>query len=162
MLFDEADENAVLYYASANNEIVATIRSQFGTEGSFKASDNDFFGISTFETVVAHEKVGIVDRLIVDKNFRRDSLAHEIMQAAYIGSLKGGTKVCFITCDDKLLPLYIRYGFRVYTEPVHLPTGEKRNRMVLFYATGNICKKYEARFYRTCPKTWMTNNTTQG
>jgi hypothetical protein len=132
ILSDHADSYTLLYYAAINHEIAATVRSQRGTEGLFLKEVSTFFEIDEFETFFDHRKIAIVDRLIVDNPYRRGLLAHQMMLRTYTDGLQAGTKLCFISCDDQLLPMYLRYGFRTYKEPSVLPTGEQRHRLLLF------------------------------
>ncbi len=152
MLFDDADKYSKLYYAIADKNIVATIRGQRGAEGPFTNTDYNFFKFSEFEKYIGHHKMAIVNRLMVDKEYRRSTLAHEMMLATYLGGLEVGTRLCFITCDDKLLPLYLRYGFRIYTESFILINGEKRNRLVLFLCDKKYLKKTNSPFLTHLPE----------
>jgi len=152
MLFDEADKYTILYYAANGNDVIGTVRSQRGTEGMFLANDKIFFGIDVFDAHIDCCEMAIVDRLIVDQEYRHGSLAHELMLATYLGGLEVGTRICFITCDEKLLQMYQRYGFRVYATPVFLSSGEKRYRMVLMLCDRNHLQKVRSPFLRHLPE----------
>lgn len=152
MLFDEADDYTVLYYACNDDSVIATVRSQRGTEGSFKKEDIEFFGIVDFNTHIHYREIAIVDRLIVDKDFRRKPLAHEMMMATYLGGLAVGTRVCFITCDEKLLHMYLRYGFRMYATPSIIASGEKRYKLILLLCDKNHLQKVKSPFFNHLPE----------
>ena len=151
MLFDEADKYTVLYYVMDDREVIGTVRSQRGTEGMFLENDINFFGLGKLEGSVGYHKIAIVDRLIVAKAYRRSPLAHELMLATYLGGLEAGTKICFITCDEILLPMYLRYGFREYAAPALLPSGEKRCRLVLLLCDKEHLHKVRSPFLGHLP-----------
>jgi len=154
MMFNEADDHTILYYADDGKDVIATVRSQRGIEGVFTKDDNEFFGIDEFEKYIDYKKIAIVDRLIVDKAFRHSALAHEMMLATYLGGLEVGTRICFITCDEKLLPMYLRYGFRIYTEPALLSSGEKRNKLVLCLCDRDYLQKVRSPFLLHLPESF--------
>ena len=152
LLYDDADAYTVLYYAFMNNEIAATVRSQRGTEGLFIKDGKEFFGIDEFEAHFDYRKIAIVDRLIVDQPYRRGLLAHQMMLKTYIEGLQVGTRLCFIACDDQLLPMYIRYGFRIYCDPAILPTGDRRHRLLLFLCDRDHLQKVRSPFLSYLPE----------
>ena len=153
LLSDDADDYTLLYYAHINNEIAATVRSQRGTEGVFTREGKDFFGMDEFELHFDYRSLSIVDRLIVDDPYRHGLLAHQMMLRTYTDGLEAGTKLCFIACDDQLLPMYLRYGFRIYGEPAVLPTGELRHRLLLFLRDWEHLQRVRSPFLPHLPPT---------
>ncbi|HTK19216.1 MAG TPA: hypothetical protein VL442_06885 [Mucilaginibacter sp.] len=152
LLFDEADRYMTLYYVTADSKLAATARSQRGFRGSFLKDDVGYFGISEFENFFDHDKIAIVDRLIVENAFRHTSLAHEMMLRIYIDGWQSGIRLCFITCDDNLLSMYIRYGFRIYQEPVLLNSGERRHKLLLLLCDKSHLKKVRSPFLFYLPE----------
>jgi len=151
MLYDEADRYMVLYYIDCHNQVAGTVRSQRGSEGPFMQEEMDLYGINDFEKFIDHDKIAIVDRLAVDVPFRKTTMAHELMLRTYIDGWAAGTRLCFITCDDHLLAMYIRYGFRIYKEPYLLSSGDKRHRLLLFLCDINHLKKVRSPFLSHLP-----------
>lgn len=150
-LLDEADVYMVLYYATVNGELAGTVRSQRGTEGAFMKEDIAFYGIDEFENFFDHNMIAVVDRLIVDQRFRKSTLAHELMLQTYIDGWQSGTRMCFITCDDQLLPMYLRYGFRTYCKPAVLSSGDRRHKLILFLCDKAHLRKVRSPFLNYVP-----------
>jgi len=151
MLFDLADFRTVLYYSLQGEELTATVRSQRGTEVPFSQEDHDYYLIKSFLSFLDCGKLAIVDRLIVAPAFRKTSLAHEMMRATYLGGLEVGTKLCFVTCDNYLLPLYLRYGFINYQDPIMLGNGETRHRLLLFLCDKERLSECKSPFLQDLP-----------
>jgi predicted GNAT family N-acyltransferase len=131
LVFDEMDDYGTIYYACSDNNVIGTVRSLRGTEESFAKVDNRFFEVRRFQKYIKHEEMGVVDRLMVDKAHRLSRLGHDLL-ATYLEGVSMGTNLCFVCCEDFLLPIYLRYGLRVYEEPAQLATGGKRHKLVLF------------------------------
>jgi len=130
MLYDEIDAFATLYYAQQEGIVIGTVRVMHGAEGDFTQSDIDFFSINNYEKYFSHEELAIADRFIVAPQFRHTRLAYLLMMTT-LGGLEQGVKVCFITCLDALLDMYLHFGFRAYAEPYLLENGFKRHKLVL-------------------------------
>jgi len=151
MLFDQADYHTVLYYALQDEELIATVRSQRGTEGPFSPEQFEYFQIGSFVPFLDCSRLAIVDRLIVAPAFRKTPLAHEMMKATYLGGLEVGTKICFVTCEDHLMPMYLRYGFVHYQDPVILKNGQIRHRLLLFLCDRQRLEKIGSPFFQYLP-----------
>lgn len=151
LLCDETDLYTTLYYVLINNSIAATLRSQNGIDGPFGSTENIFFDIDQFEGIFDHRSISVNDRLIVDKPYRRSMLYHRMMIKTYTDGLQIGTKLCFISCDDSLLPMYIRYGFRIYREPALLKSGERRHRLLLLLCDKGHLEKVRSPFLSHLP-----------
>jgi predicted GNAT family N-acyltransferase len=152
LMYDEADDHAVLFYAVAGDRLVATVRALSGVDGPFTDRDSAFLGIPGFARQFGHRKLAVIDRLIVDREWRKSGLAHEMMLATYLYGLEVGTRCGFISCEDQLLPLYLRYGFRACGEPVSLLSGEKRHRLVLFLCDRQYLEKTKSPFLPHLPE----------
>ncbi|MFN8236637.1 MAG: GNAT family N-acyltransferase [Chitinophagales bacterium] len=129
-LYDEADNYCAVYYVKNNDGIIGTCRAIRGTDGQFTESDISIFNISFIEQFIEHEKIAVVNRLIIDKSYRHTNLVHQLFLESYLGGLKEGTRICFVTCDSMLLHMYIKYGFRTFSDPVQL--NNKQTRFLLF------------------------------
>jgi hypothetical protein len=154
MMFDEADEYTILYYVCDENDVIATVRLKRGIEDLFTEEENNLFSLSKFRSILDHKKLCITDRLIVDALFRRSRLTNEMMVRTYLGGLEGGVKLCFITSDEKLLPMYFRYGFRNYDEPIVLAPGEKRYKLILFLCDKDHLQKVKSPFLPYLPESF--------
>jgi hypothetical protein len=59
--------------------------------------------------------VGLTSRLVVRPNFRRGSLLKQLSCAMYQFKLEQGIHYSFLDCHPKLLPMYSRLGYRLYS-----------------------------------------------
>lgn len=130
MLYDKADAYATLYYAQKDAEVIGTVRVMHGAEGDFMPSDIDFFSIDNYEKYYNHDELAIADKFMVAPAFRHTKLPFMLMMAT-LGGIGVGAKICFITCLDALLEMYLHFGFRTYTAPHIMENGMKRHKLVL-------------------------------
>lgn len=75
-----------------------------------------------------------------------------MMIAVYLGGLKVGTQICFITCDESLLPLYLHYGFRTYIAPAIIANNQKRHRLLLCVCDKTYLEKVRSPFLSHLPQ----------
>lgn len=146
MLYDEGDAWATLYYVKVNDKIVATVRGMLGCDGPFIQREFQYYNIGLFETLFKHEEIAIATRFIIDMQYRKTKMTEEVMVAIYLRGLPRGIKLCLTTCDDFLLQLYQRYGFRTYGNPVQVSKNVKRHRIVLFVCDYNYLKQINSPF----------------
>ena len=154
MIYDQADSFSLLYYCMKESALISRVRSQRGAEGSFRNEDATYFQIDDFEQVCHYHEMAIVDRLMVAKSHRHGPLGHEMMLATYLDGLRLGTKVCFITCEEKLLNMYFRYGFRRYGQPAALSNGEGRFKLVLYLCDRAYLQQAGSPFLPYLDKNW--------
>ena len=151
-MYDEADEYCALYYAKDGENIIATVRAIRGVDGAFLKADIDFFNIGKFEEYFNHDEIAVVNRLIIDKPYRHTPLTNELMLATYFGGLDVGTKLCFITCDSSLLGFYLKYGFRLFQNPVAIKNNQLRYHLVLILYDLAHLKKVNSPFVPHLPE----------
>jgi predicted GNAT family N-acyltransferase len=151
MMCDEADDISTLYYAVDETGLMATVRVQHGAYGAFQQKEKAFYNINAFEKCIASKQIGITDRLMVKKEYRRSFLTHEIMLATYLDAVKQDMKACFISCEEKLLPMYFRYGFRMYDEPASIDSGDKRYKLIIIVHDRQHLEKMRSPFFQHLP-----------
>ena len=151
LLYDEGDEDATLYYAlNDDKKIVGTVRGIDGTK-KIPAEIIDLFGINTFEQSFALGELAVVDRLMVDSDYRNLRLGHELMVATFVEGLRIGTKVGFLICDEALLPVYLHYGWLSYGKPLRLSNGKMRYRLLCFLQDRRHLKKVRSPLFNYIP-----------
>jgi predicted GNAT family N-acyltransferase len=151
MMYDRADEMSILYYAANETGLIATVRVQHGAKGNFIAKEKAFFSIDMFEEFIPRQQLGITDRLMIKKEYRRSFLAHEIMLATYLDAVKQKAILCFISCEEKLLPMYLRYGFRMYDAPASIDCGDKRYKLLIVVHDRQHLEKVRSPFLQHLP-----------
>lgn len=131
LMKDENDVLSAIYIArDKTGSVVGTARAHRGTDGSFLKTDIELFELERFAIYFGHNCLAIVNRLAIEKKYRKTTLATSFFIATYQGGIQQGTKLCFILSEQSLLPMYQHFGFRIYSEPILL-NGKKRYRMVL-------------------------------
>lgn len=143
-MYDEADAYSALYYILENGNMISSVRAMRGTDGAFLQRDIDFFGIAEFEKYFPHKELAIVNRLVVDANFRNTQVINETLIATYKGGINASTKICFIICDEWLLQRYEGFGSRIYGKPVELKNKMKRYRLLLILRDCEYLKKVKS------------------
>jgi hypothetical protein len=152
LMYTKSDRYAVLYYAKANDKIIATVRSHRGVDGPFQLDEVNYFKIDIFKIHFSFNELAIVNKLIVDKHYRNTRLTHLMILETYLGGLEVGTKLCFITCEERLLPMYLRYGFRIYDEPILIENEIKRFKLILCLCDREYLLKVKSPFVKYLPQ----------
>jgi len=105
---------------------VGVIRGNAGYAGEFGEYD-EFYGIGTsyapgeFATSI---KLGIVTRLMIDKEYRHTDLAFRLSTECFKAGLNQQIQYCFMDCNPPLQSLFERLGFVLIATKEHVEYGD--------------------------------------
>jgi GNAT superfamily N-acetyltransferase len=151
MLADEADGSADLLYAILDGVVIGSTRMQRGASMLFSAVNKEMYQTVAISKALDPEKIVIVDRLMVRPEHRRSRVTTELMNNTYVCMLNKGIKLALINTEEKYLHLYLRFGFRVYGDPLYTALGEPRYRMALFLCDSRHLAKVNSPFLNYLP-----------
>lgn len=116
VLTDADDDTARILYATADGELVGTLRVHWGGDAPFPLEFNKTYDLPRFESVVSPDQMVIFTRFMVRKQFRGTLLPFQLLGAIAQFSLEKGVRLSFCDCQPHLLNLYTRLGYRTYTK----------------------------------------------
>jgi predicted GNAT family N-acyltransferase len=116
VLTDSNDDTARILYATADGEIVGTLRIHWGGDAPFPVEFNETYDVNRFESVVPPDQMVIFTRFMVRNQFRGTLLPFQLLGAIAQFSLEKKVRLSFCDCQPHLLNLYTRLGYRTYTK----------------------------------------------
>ncbi len=114
-LTDKLDNQARLLMAIEGDELIGTLRINWGGDGSFAEKFYQYYDLSRFSKAVTDEQMIVFDRFVVKPTYRGTQAPFQLLAAISIFSLENGVQLAFCDCKPHLLNLYHRLGFRKYT-----------------------------------------------
>lgn len=116
VLTDTNDDTARILYATADGDLVGTVRVHWGGDAPFPEEFNETYDLSRFEPVVSPDQMVIFTRFMVRKQFRGSLLPFQLLGTIAQFSLEKDVRLSFCDCQPHLLNLYTRLGYRTYTK----------------------------------------------
>jgi hypothetical protein len=109
---DDWDDTAYHFYVEQDGVLGACLRVNLRRDGPLECEEQ--LGIERFKpSFPAH--VSLASRLVLRPNVRRSNLLKQLSCAMYQFKLEQGIHYSFLDCHPKLLPLYSRLGYRLYS-----------------------------------------------
>lgn len=165
-LRDELDEEAVLFYAETDGQIVGTIRRNLGTSPFLVEHYTHLYKLDEFGSF-APETLSFSSRLMISQTLRGSMALHLLLMAAYGHALENGALFDLCNCAPSLVGLYEHLGFRQYADNFVDPDVGYRVPMVLLLRDlghlttvrspfGRKLRTYPAEFWQDHPSvTWF-------
>ena len=112
LLRDDWDDTAYHFYVEQDGAVAACLRVNLRRDGAFECEDE--LGIERFKpSFPAH--VCMTSRFVLRPSLRGSHLVKQLSCAMYQFKLEQGIHYSFLDCHPKLLPLYSRLGYRLYS-----------------------------------------------
>jgi hypothetical protein len=113
-VIDPLDATAIILVATMANEVIGTVRSNFGFNSDF----GRFASLHGMEKLgaVYPARVSLTSKMIVDKRYRSRTVSLALANAIFQIGASQGIAVDFIDCEPKLVPLYRRLGYELTTD----------------------------------------------
>jgi hypothetical protein len=125
------DESADIFVAYLSNEVVGTVRSNMGAGCDF-GQYAELYGMHQLGALYP-ARVAMTSKLIVDARYRNGRVFLELAHAVFRLGILRGMAADFIDCEQRLLPVYHRLGYRQTSEqPIEHPDLGPRYPMRLF------------------------------
>ena len=119
---DEQDRTAHLIYAKDGDEIIGTVRINWGGDAPLSREFRETYHLNRFEVVAPPESFMVVTRLAVDKGLRGGRVPLLLMRYCATFGKEHNAYLSFCDCQPHLLRLYESLGFRPYAPPYNDPS----------------------------------------
>lgn len=120
-LVDAEDETARIFVALLGDEVVGTLRLNWGGDAPFAERKRCDYDLDRFLNEVAPAQITVSSRFVVRDDLRGDLLSFQLIMAAATFGQEHGVEVAVCDCQPHLINLYRRLGFRSYTETINDP-----------------------------------------
>ncbi len=114
-LMDAGDAHARLLMAVDEDELVGTLRINWGGDGPFNPKMAEVYDLSRFSSIVTNKEIVLFDRFMVKPEYRGTHAPFQLLAAISMFSLEKKAQLAFCDCQPHLLNLYLGLGFRTYT-----------------------------------------------
>lgn len=114
-LQDDDDDGARLWMAEQGDELVATLRFQWGGEVEFSSYWRDVYGLPHFLAEFGGHAISLTSRLMVEPKFRGSSVLASMLSETYRSARGLGVRFDFINCTPGLVQFYESLGYRRFT-----------------------------------------------
>jgi hypothetical protein len=109
---DDWDDTAYHFYVERDGVLGACMRVNLRRDGPLECEEQ--LGIERFKPAFPGH-VALTSRLVLRPDFRQRNLLGVLARAMYQFNMEQGIHYSFLDCHPKLLPLYTRLGYRLYT-----------------------------------------------
>jgi predicted GNAT family N-acyltransferase len=110
-------------YAQAGDEIIGTLRLQWGADAPFGEEDALRYDLDRFAAIARPNQMIIMSRFMVRAQFRGSDVALQLLRAMFMFYLDNGIQLAFLDCRPHLINLYQRLGYRTYTRAYNDPVA---------------------------------------
>jgi CRP-like cAMP-binding protein/predicted GNAT family N-acyltransferase len=146
-LTDSLDETGKIYVATADGDVVATLRVNHATTTQLPEAMAKAYGLAKFKNF-PQSALSFTSRLMVTRNLRGSSALNLLLAKAYADGLEEGTLFDICNCTPALVELYEHLGYRPYTENFTDPEVGYRVPMVLVLRDAKLLEAIRAPFWR--------------
>ncbi len=118
---DASDDRARILVAVDGDEVVGTLRINWGDDAPFGSKVEEIYQLSRFSSVVSDNQVVVFDRFVIKAEYRGTHVAFQLLTAITMFSLEKNVQLAFCDCQPHLLNLYLSLGFQTYTTTFNYP-----------------------------------------
>ncbi len=116
LLFDDHDQTARLLYATVGDEVVGSLRLNWGADAPFTEEIMTAYEIQRFLPTVPMDQMIIFSRFMTRSDYRHKGISFQFLAAMFTFFLENGLQLAFCDCRPHLINSYVRLGFRTYTK----------------------------------------------
>ncbi len=120
-LTDAYDQSARLLHARVGDEVVGTLRLNWGADVPFSEEAMTTYEFQRFLPVVPREQIIIFSRFMTRPDYRSTGLSFQLLSAMFAFFVEHGLQLVFCDCRPHLINSYMRLGFRTYTQTYNDP-----------------------------------------
>ncbi|KHE93146.1 hypothetical protein S225a_00500 [Candidatus Brocadiaceae bacterium S225] len=120
MLKDSLDSTGNLFGIFKNNEAIGTVLTNYAKHSNL-GYYSELYKMKELAYGTYYNDSSISTKLMVRKDFRSKNLAFRLALATFIKGLNDNIQFNFIDCTHKMVPFYLRLGYKVYRESIRHP-----------------------------------------
>lgn len=154
------DRDAMIFYAEAGGEVVATVRINLSGDSGFPSELREAYSEEHFRAFPA-SSFSFSSRLMVTRGLRGTTALHLLLSHAYERVLERGISFDFCHCAPALVDLYQHLGYRRFTGNFVDPDVGYRVPLVLLTRDSAHLKAVRSPFWRklsTRPDLWQNSD----
>jgi predicted GNAT family N-acyltransferase len=131
MLSDGLDHSAEILVAKVGGVLAGTVRSNCVEAACVRKAYAEVFEWARYFPSCPTSRVVLCSRLAVLPNFRQGKVRSALFEAIYQQRVRGGTRLCLVSCAPAVSRIFRAYGFVEYAPPVIDPVVGSLIRMKL-------------------------------
>ena len=116
LFYEPCDAHSRIFYATENNEVVATARSTWGGDAPLPQRMIEQYQLAPFLAELPESAISVGERGMVVPRLRGTDLFLQLIGASLRFANEHRIQVCFGDCEPHLLNLYLGLGYRTYSK----------------------------------------------
>ena len=128
ILYDRLAARGTLYLATHEQQVIGTVLTTPLTE-PFARPLRHLYGLNQQPLESLHNAC-VTTKLMVAPNWRRGRLMHRLIGEGYLETLRQGMRYNYMDCNDHLLRMFMRYGYRPHRADLIHPVYGRVNSLV--------------------------------
>lgn len=160
LLYDELDENADLFMAEIEGNVIATARLNQAAHTDFGEYWRDVYKLDAWQDIPLAQ-ISMSSRLMVDAEWRGSSVVGSLLLELFRHSREQGIRFNFLNCAPSLLEFYEQLGYRRYTDGFEDTDVGYRVPLVSMIDDADYLKLVHSPFYRVARKLESSSQGTQ-
>lgn len=120
-LRDDHDNFARAIIVVKNGVAVGTLRLFWGGDTHFNESLIEAYHLAPFQEILTDKDMCIIERLMVDENYRGSAVALQMYKLVWDFSIKHHIEAGFLDCEPHHLNSYLKLGFRPFAKTYSYP-----------------------------------------
>jgi len=120
-LQDDLDKNARTVIAVKKNTAIGTLRLFWGGDTSFTQEQVAAYHLSTFKPLLKQDKICIIERLMVDDEYRGSFTALRMYKEVMDFVVNQQIEVVLLDCEIHHLEAYLKLGFKPFEKQFDYP-----------------------------------------
>ena len=121
LLFDTYDQTGRLLYARVGDEVVGSLRLNWGADVPFTKEIMTTYEIQRFLPIIPMGQMIIFSRFMIRSDYRRKGVSFQFLATMFTFFLENGLQLAFCDCRPHLINSYVRLGFRTYAQTYNDP-----------------------------------------
>ena len=118
LFYEPCDAHSRIFYATENNEVVATARSTWGGDAPLPQRMIEQYQLAPFLAELPESAISVGERGMVVPRLRGTDLFLQLIGASLRFANEHRIQVCFGDCEPHLLNLYLGLGDRTYSKRI--------------------------------------------
>ena len=121
LLSDALDPTGRLLYATVGDEVVGSLRLNWGADVPFVKEIMETYDIQRFLPAIPMGQMIIFSRFMTRPDYRQKGVSFQFLAAMFNFFLENKLQLAFCDCRPHLINSYVRLGFRTYAQTYNDP-----------------------------------------
>jgi predicted GNAT family N-acyltransferase len=150
MLYDDLDSTAIQFYLTneANDEAIGVYRLNSIDPGNVSEELERRFNFSAFSSLGLN--ISLSSKLMIHPKYRSLCTMQHILRKVFEVGIQNNQMLNFLDCSPPLVPMYVRLGYRRYTNNFVDPILGEKVPLVLFVKDLEYLSKLKSPLHKFC------------